>query len=216
MSPVNTRPTVLVVEGNVLLRTGLRALLSAESDLALHAAVGDVDQALEVLAGQRVDVVVYGAGESAADTERALGRLLDRGARVVVLSRQERPGEMEMYLNSGVSAYLTEDAAGECLCPVIRGLTADRERVYIMASRSGLGWMAGQRGGQLSGREREVMGLVANGLSNSDIAGRLCISPGTVKRHLRNVFVKLNAVSRIDAVNKARAAAMLVPAGHRA
>ncbi|MBV6695844.1 response regulator transcription factor [Kitasatospora aureofaciens] len=213
MSLVNNHPSVLVVEGNVLLRTGLRALLSAEGDLAVHAAVGDVDEALGVLAGQRVDVVVYGAGESVADTERALGRLLDRGARVVVLSRQEHPGEVEMYLNSGVSAYLAEDAAGECLVSVVRGLTADRERVYIMASRSGMGWMAGQRGGRLSGREREVMGLVATGLSNSAIAGRLCISPGTVKRHLRNVFVKLNAVSRIDAVNKARAAAMLVPMG---
>ncbi|MEV6974417.1 response regulator transcription factor [Kitasatospora sp. NPDC093806] len=213
MSPVSIRPSVLVVEANVLLRTGLQTLLSAEGDLTLHPAVDGLDEALEVLAGQRVDVVVYGAGESVADTERALGRLLDRGTRVVVLSRQEQPGEMEMYLGSGASAYLTEDAAGEYLCPVIRGLTTDRERVYIMASRSGLGWMAGRRGGRLSGREREVLGLVANGLSNSDIARRLCISPGTVKRHLRNVFVKLNAVSRIDAVNKARAAAMLVPVG---
>ncbi|MFI9320308.1 response regulator transcription factor [Kitasatospora aureofaciens] len=213
MSVGNNHPSVLVVEDNVLLRTGLRALLSAEPDLVLRAAVGGVDEALAVMAGHPVDVVVYGAGESVADTERGLERLLDRGTRVVVLSRRDHPGEMETYLSSGVHAYLAEDAAGECLGSVIRGLTSDRERVYIMASRSGLDWMAGQRGNRLSGREREVMGLVANGLSNSAIAGRLCISPGTVKRHLRNVFVKLNAVSRIDAVNKARAASMLVPAG---
>ncbi|MFE4518840.1 LuxR C-terminal-related transcriptional regulator [Kitasatospora sp. NPDC056783] len=213
MPLVNNHPSVLVIEGNVLLRTGLQALLSAERDLTVHAAVGDVDAALAVLAGQPVDVVVYGAGESVAATERGLERLLDRGARVVMLCRQDRPDEVETYLGSGVSAYLTEDAAVDCLVPVVRGLTSDRERVYIMASRAGLGWMAGQRGCRLSGREREVMGLVANGLSNSAIAGRLCISPGTVKRHLRNVFVKLNAVSRIDAVNKARAASLLVPAG---
>ncbi|MFI9273551.1 LuxR family transcriptional regulator [Kitasatospora sp. NPDC052896] len=199
----------------MLLRTGLQALLSAESDLAVHAAVGDVDAALDVLSRHCVDVVVYGAGESVADTEHALGRLHDRGVscRVVVLSKHERPGEVEMYLSSGVSAYLSEATASDCLVSVVRGLTADRERVYIMASRSGIGWISGPRGSQLSSREREVMGLVANGLSNSAIASRLSISPGTVKRHLRNIFVKLNAVSRIDAVNKARAVAMLVPLG---
>ncbi|MFF2045700.1 LuxR C-terminal-related transcriptional regulator [Kitasatospora sp. NPDC058170] len=213
MTLLKTRTSILVVERNSLLRKGLHALFSAESDLVVHATVSDVTEALEVLSEHRIDVVLYGASESLAAAEHALVRLLDRGSpcRVVVLSKHERPGEVEMYLSSGVSAYLPEDVTSDCLVSVVRGLAVNRDRVYIMASRSGLGLATGQRGAQLSSREREIMGLVANGLSNSAIALRLSIAPGTVKRHLRNVFVKLNAVSRIDAVNKARAAALLVP-----
>ncbi|MFD7580406.1 LuxR C-terminal-related transcriptional regulator [Kitasatospora sp. NPDC059817] len=212
---IKNRTSVLVLEGNSLLRQGLHAFLSAEPDLVVRATVGTVDEALEVLSEHHVDVVLFGVGDSHAATEQALGRLLPRGARcrVVVLSKRERPGEVEMYLSFGVSAYLREDVTSDCLVSVVRGLAVNRERVYIMASRSGIDWMTGPRGSQLSSREREIMGLVANGLSNSAIAGHLSIAPGTVKRHLRNVFVKLNAVSRIDAVNKARAASLLVPLG---
>lgn len=62
----------------------------------------------------------------------------------------------------------------------------------------------------LSDREREVLALVAQALSNRQIAGRLTIAEGTVKRHLRNIFSKLGAVSRIDAVNKAVSAGVIV------
>jgi two-component system, NarL family, nitrate/nitrite response regulator NarL len=65
--------------------------------------------------------------------------------------------------------------------------------------------------GPLSGREKEILLLVAEALSNAQVAKRLSITEGTVKRHLRKIFDKLDAVSRIDAVNKA-AAASIIPA----
>lgn len=65
----------------------------------------------------------------------------------------------------------------------------------------------------LSIREREVLTLVAQALSNRQIGGRLSITEGTVKRHLGNIFAKLNAVSRIDAVNKALAAGVIAQRG---
>jgi DNA-binding NarL/FixJ family response regulator len=65
----------------------------------------------------------------------------------------------------------------------------------------------------LSGREREVLTLVARALSNRQIGARLSIAEGTVKRHLGNIFAKLNAVSRIDAVNKALAAGVIAQRG---
>jgi DNA-binding CsgD family transcriptional regulator len=70
-----------------------------------------------------------------------------------------------------------------------------------------------QQAQALSGREREVLTLVARALSNRQIGGRLCIAEGTVKRHLGNIFAKLNAVSRIDAVNKAIAAGVITQRG---
>ncbi|WP_329565936.1 helix-turn-helix transcriptional regulator [Kitasatospora sp. NBC_01266] len=74
---------------------------------------------------------------------------------------------------------------------------------------------AGDRG-VLSGRELEVLDWAARALSNRQIAVRLGITEGTVKRHLRNIFAKLHAVSRIDAVNKAVERELLTPLGHRA
>jgi ATP/maltotriose-dependent transcriptional regulator MalT len=88
----------------------------------------------------------------------------------------------------------------------IRTVHLDPDRVMLGVSgqslrnaRQGLG--AGTM--TLSAREREILGLVGAALSNSQIASRLSLKESTVKRHLRNVFVKLGAVSRIDAVNKA-------------
>ncbi|MDH6119610.1 helix-turn-helix transcriptional regulator [Kitasatospora sp. GAS204B] len=69
--------------------------------------------------------------------------------------------------------------------------------------------------GRLSGREVEVLGCAARALSNRQIAGRLGITEGTVKRHLRNIFGKLDAVSRIDAVNKAVERELIAPPGRR-
>jgi ATP/maltotriose-dependent transcriptional regulator MalT len=68
----------------------------------------------------------------------------------------------------------------------------------------------------LSDREREIPGLVGKALSNSQIASRLSLKEATVKRHLRNVFVKLGAVSRIDAVNKAAELEAFPPPRRRA
>lgn len=65
--------------------------------------------------------------------------------------------------------------------------------------------------GPLTARELEVLGYVAEALSNRQIAGKLGISEGTVKRHLRRIFDKLNAVSRLDAVNRATAARLISP-----
>jgi DNA-binding CsgD family transcriptional regulator len=70
-------------------------------------------------------------------------------------------------------------------------------------------------GAGLTDREREVLELVALALSNSQVADRLSLTEATVKRHLRNVFAKLGAVSRIDAVNKAADAGLITPAGAR-
>jgi DNA-binding CsgD family transcriptional regulator len=95
------------------------------------------------------------------------------------------------------------------------------EVIHVLSLTPGLEGADGDRDGDphphdgvgpprvLSVREREVLALVARALSNRQIAGRLSITEGTVKRHLRNIFAKLGAVSRIDAVNRATSAGVI-------
>ncbi len=208
---------ILVVESNPVFRMGLQSFLAAEENFAVSAAVRDVDQAIEVLHRQPVDVVMYGMKDSTTDRASAvdLGRLFQQRAshRVVVLSQGEQPGAAEAYLGSGVSAYLPRDVSGEHLVSVVRGVSGDHELVCIVTSRVGIASIVRPRERWLSDRERQIIVLVAEARSNAEIASRLRIAIGTVKRHLRNIFVKLSAVSRIDAVNKARAVGLLaVPA----
>ncbi|MFC3448704.1 LuxR C-terminal-related transcriptional regulator [Amycolatopsis speibonae] len=217
MPYANNATRILVVEPNPVFRMGLQSFLAAEENFAVCAAVGSVDQAIEVLHRQPVDVVLYGMEEAAPKRTPAAGlaRLFRQrpGYRVVVLSQGEQPGSAEAFLGSGVSAYLPKDVSGEHLVSVVRGVSGDHELVFIVTSRVGIASIVRPRELGLSSREREIILLVAEALSNAEIASRLLITIGTVKRHLRNIFVKLSAVSRIDAVNKARAAGMLpVPA----
>jgi DNA-binding NarL/FixJ family response regulator len=196
---------------------GLRSFLAAEESFAVCAALRTVDQAIEALHRQPVDVVLYGMQDASSDRTSAtdLARLFQQrpSYRVVVLSQEEQPGAAEAFLGSGVSAYLPKGVSGEYLVSVVRGVSRDHELVCIVTSRVGIASIVRPRELRLSSRESEIIVLVAQALSNAEIAARLRITIGTVKRHLRNIFVKLSAVSRIDAVNKARAVGLLaVPA----
>jgi DNA-binding CsgD family transcriptional regulator len=97
------------------------------------------------------------------------------------------------------------------LTSVIRSTRGANSRVAISVSlRSASGGMA-EPAGRLTEREIEVVALVGRALSNRQIAHQLGIGEATVKRHLRNVFRKLDAVSRVDAVNRAVAASLIPP-----
>ena len=108
---------------------------------------------------------------------------------------------------AGARGYLPMSIKGQELVVAIRAVLADPDRIVLGVSRSSLGYAhgGGRSADPLSERERQILALVGKALSNRQIAAQLCVTEATVKRHLRNIFVKLGAVSRIDAVNKAAA-----------
>jgi DNA-binding NarL/FixJ family response regulator len=107
-------------------------------------------------------------------------------------------------LAAGIRGYLLKSVHWQELVAAIRAVRADSQRIVLGVSGESLGWVRpGLSASTLSDREREVLALVAEAFSNGQIASRLSLTEATVKRHLRNIFVKLGAVSRIDAVNKA-------------
>jgi two-component system nitrate/nitrite response regulator NarL len=207
---------VLVVESNPLLRVGLEAVLSANDGMIVTAAAPRIDHALHSIRQNPPDVVVFGIDkrEHEHEVSRSLAELLALGAgqRVVILGQDDRPGHAESLLQRGARGYLPKDVSRDHLTSVIREVCRDDQRVFIAASPAAIPSLTHHGGAVLSKREREVILLVAEAMSNAQIARKLSITKGTVKRHLHNIFAKLNAVSRLDAVNKARSVMMIATA----
>jgi DNA-binding NarL/FixJ family response regulator len=149
-------------------------------------------------------------GHEPVQTVRQLAAMTP-APKVIILSMYDDPKLVHDLLKIGVYGYLHKGVSRQDLVLAIRGVSRSRQRVTISVPWESA---ADDQPDVLSSREQEVLSLVASALSNRQIAGRLAISEGTVKRHMRNIFAKLGAVSRLDAVNKATAAASRSPGSY--
>ena len=201
------RTRVLIVDDHMLVREGLRRILQAQDDMEVVGEAGDSARAVATAARERPDVVLLDVeipGGEAAATVRKLREAAPE-SRVIILSMHEGPVLVRELLAAGIRGYLLKSIHWQELVLAIRTVHVDPDRVVLGVSGQSLRTPARDLAGTmaLSAREREVLDLVGEALSNGQIASRLALKEATVKRHLRNVFVKLGAVSRIDAVNKA-------------
>lgn len=198
--------TILIVDDHALVREGLRGILDRQDDMRVVGEAGDSAVTLAMVSRHRPDVVLLDIeipGDEVVTTVRRI-RQCSPGSRVIILSMYEGPQLVQALLTAGIRGYLVKSTHWQELVAAIRAVCADDDRVVLGVSRDSLRYTRQEVGaGTLSAREREVLQLVGEALSNSQIASRLSLTEATVKRHLRNIFVKLGAVSRIDAVNKA-------------
>lgn len=198
--------TILIVDDHALVREGLQGILDGQDDMRVVGEAGDSAATLAMVSRHRPDVVLLDIeipGDEVVTTVRRI-RQCSPASRVIILSMYEGPQLVQALLTAGIRGYLVKSTHWQELVAAIRAVCADDDRVVLGVSRDSLRYTRQEVGaGTLSAREREVLQLVGEALSNSQIASRLSLTEATVKRHLRNIFVKLGAVSRLDAVNKA-------------
>ena len=204
--------TVLLVDDHALVCEGLRAILEMQDDIHVVGQAGDSASTIALTADKRPDVVLLDVEIPGGDAATTVREILNcsPGSRVIILSMYEGPELVDALLTAGVRGYLLKNVHWQELVTAIRVVAADDDRVVLGVSRESLRSTQPRFGGDtLSAREREVLALVAEALSNRQIAARLALTEATVKRHVRNVFIKLGAVSRMDAVKKASNAALI-------
>lgn len=205
--------SIILVDDHQLVREGVREILSFEKDLVVVSEAADSAEAIAKVREHRPDVLLLDVeipGAQATDTVARV-RALAPETRIIVLSMYDGPQLLQRLIAAGIRGYLLKSVDRHELVSAIRSVYQSPDRMVLSISKESMAKMQGSADAVLSEREVEVLRLVAQALSNGQIAARLHITEATVKRHLHGVFVKLGAVSRIDAVNKAIAAS-LIPA----
>lgn len=212
MTSIDRRMTILLVDHQALVREGVREILETQPDMVVIGEAGDSRSSLALVARNPPDIVlleVEDPGHDACTTVTQIRKLAPHTA-VVILSMFDTPALVQALLDAGVRGYLLKQRTTRHeLVSTVRGVHRDKGRVMLSLSSNSLAGIRASRGATLSGREREILQLTAKAFTNSQIGSRLSITESTVKRHLHNIYAKLGAVSRIDAVNKAVAAGLI-------
>jgi DNA-binding NarL/FixJ family response regulator len=206
MNDEDARTTILIVDDHALVRDGLRELLKTQEDMCVIGEAADHPTAIALAAARQPDIVLLDIDMPGGDVTTTVSQIRGRSpkSQVIVLSMHEGPQLVQTLLAAGIRGYLLKSIHWQELVVSIRAVRAHSDRIVLGVSRESLKYaQVGSSPGPLSEREREVLSLVAQALSNAQIAAQLHLTEATVKRHLRNIFVKLGAVSRLDAVNKA-------------
>ncbi|MER5463030.1 response regulator transcription factor [Streptomyces sp. NPDC002668] len=202
---------ILVADDHTLLREALCDVLEINPDFEVVAQSGDAAGALSLARRNQPDVAVLDVEMPGNDPVRTVQQIrkFSPSTRIVILSMYADPKLVQQLLQEKVRGYLHKSIGRQELTSAIRSIYRDPNRIVISISHDSLSLAPLSEPNPLSERETEILSLVATAMSNRQIAAQLAIVEGTVKLHLRNIFRKLNAVSRIDAVNKASAASLI-------
>jgi DNA-binding NarL/FixJ family response regulator len=201
---------VLLVDDQELMRMGFRMVLGAQPDIDVVGEAGDGEQAVALAAELRPDVVLMDVRMPVLDGVEATRRITEPGlAKVLVMTTFDLDEYALSALRNGASGFLLKDTQPADLVSSLRAVASGDAVVSPSVTRRLLDRFLGPGGGEprdpavldvLTDREREVLVLIAKGLSNTEIAGRLFLSEATVKTHVGRILAKLDVRDRVQAV----------------
>ena len=215
---------VLLADDQALIRAGFRVLLDSAEDIEVVGEAEHGGQAVTIARERRADVVLMDIRMPIVDGLEATRRLAAdenlAGVKVLILTTFESDEYVYEALQSGASGFLVKDTEPEELLHAIRvvargdallspGVT--RRLIADIAARRPTRAIAHPALSELTERERELMALVAQGLSNDQIAGQLFLSPLTVKTHVSRAMLKLGARDRAQLVVIAYQSGLVAP-----
>ena len=218
MSPVR----IVVADDQEVVRAGFAALLDTQPDLTVVATASDGAEAIRVCRAHRPDVVLMDVRMPSTDGIEATRRLTAEGGapRILMLTTFDLDEHVYDALAAGASGFLLKDATAERLFDAVRVVAAGEALLAPTVTRRLIAEFARVRPrpappvlDELTPRETEVLALLAAGLSNAEIAGRLVVGEETVKTHVSRVLRKLGLRDRAQAVVTAYESGLVVPRG---
>jgi DNA-binding NarL/FixJ family response regulator len=215
---------VLLADDQSLIRAGFRILLESADDIEVVGEATDGAQAVDLAHQHRADVVLMDIRMPNVDGLEATRRIAANddlaGVKVIILTTFESDEYVYQAIRAGASGFLVKDAEPAELIQAVRVVargeallspSVTRRLITDLASGPDRTAPTGRELDSLTDREREVMALVAAGLSNDEIAGRLFLSPLTAKTHVSRIMTKLNARDRAQLVVMAYECGLVVP-----
>lgn len=201
------RIRVMLVDDHAMVRKGLATFLKVFDDLQLAGEAETGEAAVELCAEILPDVILMDLVLPEMDGATATRLIRQRfpQVQVIVLTSFAEAERIKNALEAGAIGYLLKDVSADELARAIRAAHAGRATLSAEAAQAMV--QTANRspapGSDLTEREREVLSLMIEGLNNTQIAGRLTVSPSTIKSHVSNILAKLGVASRTEAVTLA-------------
>jgi DNA-binding NarL/FixJ family response regulator len=199
-APQQREITCLIVDDHEVVREGLRLALSRAPHIRVIGEASDGESAVTLVERRRPDVVIMDVRMPGMDGLAATKVLTERmpGVSVLIFTAYSERSLLSRGLESGAKGYILKEAPHQTLLRAIEKVANGEGYVdpaLMPAFLSGK-----ERDDMLTGREREILQLLADGMSNADVAAKLFISQETVKSHVRHILAKLEADTRTHAV----------------
>lgn len=192
----------MVVDDHAAVREGVKMILTRDREISVIGESGSGESAIEMAARRRPDVVVMDVRMEGMDgfeaTRRIVAELPD--VAVILYTAHGERGLLAEGLDCGARGYVLKDAPPDDIVRAVKRVAEGGAYVDPTLASELVTPRATERLPALSAREREILSMLANGMSNPEIAAKLFISPETVRTHVRNAMTKLEADTRTQAV----------------
>jgi len=209
---------ILVIEDNRLLRDGIAAMLNDQADIRVVGALGNSDRTIPVIRGAKPSVVLLDLGLRAQNSLELVKsiRKTFAGMKIIVMDLVPLQSDVVAYVQAGVSGFILKDATVDDFLNTIRAVSGGETILPPQLTGSLFSQIVDHavRGSsrsvllesvRMTKRERQVVSLIADGMTNKEIAHELHLSPSTVKSHIHNILEKLALRSRVQIAKYAHA-----------